>query len=1211
MPYIITKPTQVVAKAYLRHPVAESDATTFRNALKELLQRIDPDESEEFNKNLVANFFNESLYRDRTYMVNTYERTDMAIYSNVGTRDEHPVVLFEFKRPGNPEMVTTDDLKRKALYELILYYIREEVKNHNTDIKHLIITNCWEYFVFEKSQFYQLFARNRKFVDKVISSENAGDSTDYIYRTIIGPEVERVEHRLHFTHIDLRKLKRGLSNDETLRSRLFLSVYKFFSPTHLLKLPFSSDHNSLNRGFYTELLYIMGVEDVKEKNSEVHKIKRLRSGRQQYSLVEQAFAKLEDYPKLTTEEQRFEAALGLALTWINRVLFLKLLESQLASFNRGQEMRFLDTNHIPDYDALHDLFMLVLAKPEAERNEDMRTMFPQVPYLNSSLFELSAIEQEYFAVSGIRLGEMEVHPRTVLTEGSGQRITGNLPTLDYLFRFLDAYDFGSTPDTDDAIRPESKTLINASVLGLIFEKINGYKDGSFFTPGYITEYMCRETLRSAVVDKFNKAKHWKCKDFEELKENIESGRDARTEANNIINSLHICDPAVGSGHFLVSALNELIAIKSELGVLQDRQDKPRQIGDYNLRVEYDELIAYDEDGRMFRYDPSSPTSQRMQETLFEEKRTIIENCLFGVDLNPKSVEICRLRLWIELLKSAYYYKAEDGSRHLQTLPNIDINIKCGNSLASAHPVNIGKKITEALHMQNLVRDYKKNVHDYKGCSSKEIKNTLNQQILALKAKLLPGVQVGLFGFDTTQNENRLSVMKNALEWMIEFPEVLNEEGAFKGFDVVIGNPPYISLEKLRRDAEVYRRMNRRDENNALVATYSTLEPRGDIYTLFIERGLQLLRKGGLLSYIMPNKWEKVMYGRPLRKLFLDKNLSHLVDFGDNQLFEDATTYTCIIRMSKEPSKGVLAASTIEKVDPETLPDDVDEQRELFDKKEMDDDIWVVSSLDNFHQVDRLKKEMITLGEYVGGEEYYGIKTGLSEAFNISIEQAETLIQKDASSRELLRPFLQGRGMVAYSEAQAGSCLIFIPKGFTANGMDIDRTCQQLPSEEEAWKWFEERYPAVASWLLPFADRARRRSDKGDYWWELRACAYYDKFEEPKILYQRFQTKPSFVYDESSTFCNDSMYFLSVSDKRLLALLCSQVGWWLITEFCPRIQNGAQLIWDNFSRIPIPRELPEELNDYADRLMAARENETEFAQLSTEVDEIIRNCYELQ
>ena len=166
-------------------------------------------------------------------------------------------------------------------------------------------------------------------------------------------------------------------------------------------------------------------------------------------------------------------------------------------------------------------------------------------------------------------------------------------------------------------------------------------------------------MRRAVVDKFNKLKGWNCADFEDLKDRIEYGqREVRIEANQIINSIKICDPAVGSGHFLVSALNELIAIKSELGVLQDRQEQPKRIKDYDVRVEQDELVISDEDGDYFKYNPSDTTSQRIQEALFEEKQEIIENCLFGVDLNPKSVEICRLRLWIELLKNAYYYRNE-------------------------------------------------------------------------------------------------------------------------------------------------------------------------------------------------------------------------------------------------------------------------------------------------------------------------------------------------------------------------------------------------------------------------------------------------------------------------------------------------------------------------------------------------------------------------
>src|SRR5690606_34864295 len=219
------------------------------------------------------------------------------------------------------------------------------------------------------------------------------------------------------------------------------------------------------------------------------------------------------------------------------------------------------------------------------------------------------------------------------------------------------------------IQEENKTLINASVLGLIFEKINGYKDGSFFTPGMITMYVCRETLRQAVIKKFNETLNWNVQTFDELYNKIED----KNRANAIVNSIRICDPAVGSGHFLVSALNEMIAIKNDLKILQDKQG--RILRDYHIEVENDELIVSDDNGKLFEYHPTNKESARVQETLFHEKQVIIENCLFGVDINPNSVKICRLRLWIELLKNAYYTTPTT----LETLPNIDINIKNGNS----------------------------------------------------------------------------------------------------------------------------------------------------------------------------------------------------------------------------------------------------------------------------------------------------------------------------------------------------------------------------------------------------------------------------------------------------------------------------------------------------------------------------------------------------
>jgi type II restriction/modification system DNA methylase subunit YeeA len=184
--------------------------------------------------------------------------------------------------------------------------------------------------------------------------------------------------------------------------------------------------------------------------------------------------------------------------------------------------------------------------------------------------------------------------------------------------------------------------------------------------------MCKETIQKAVVQKFNEIKHWNCKDLADIYNKIED----RLEANSIINSLHICDPAVGSGHFLVSALNEILSVKSYLGILLDKQNK--RLKDYTIVLENDEVIITDEDGSIFSYNPNNVESRRIQETLFNEKKRIIENCLFGVDINPNSVKICRLRLWIELLKSAFYTE-ESNFTQLETLPNIDINIKSGNS----------------------------------------------------------------------------------------------------------------------------------------------------------------------------------------------------------------------------------------------------------------------------------------------------------------------------------------------------------------------------------------------------------------------------------------------------------------------------------------------------------------------------------------------------
>lgn len=329
-----------------------------------------------------------------------------------------------------------------------------------------------------------------------------------------------------------------------------------------------------------------------------------------------------------------------------------------------------------------------------------------------------------------------MYSKSVLTKNRGE----TLNTLDYLFRFLEAYDFSA--EGSEEIREERKSLINASVLGLIFDKINGYKDGSFYTPGFITEYMARETLRKSVTDAFNKKYEWSCESLDDVEAEIHRDRIPYKDANAVINDLKICDPAVGSGHFLVSCLNELIAIKSKLRILCDADMKV--LREVDVAVENDELIVSWKDEGLFQYDVThtwqgrnklkdrkvSPDKHRVQKALFHEKRYLIENCLFGVDINQNSVNICRLRLWIELLKRAYY-KQESSFMELEVLPNIDINIKQGNSLVSRFELaddlsSVFKKSDHSLE------DYKEAVRTYKHTGDRTEKARLQQLIDDIK-----------------------------------------------------------------------------------------------------------------------------------------------------------------------------------------------------------------------------------------------------------------------------------------------------------------------------------------------------------------------------------------------------------------------------------------------------------------------------------------------
>jgi len=393
--------------------------------------------------------------------------------------------------------------------------------------------------------------------------------------------------------------------------------------------------------------------------------------------------------------------------------------------------------------------------------------------------------------------------------------------------------------------------------------------------------------------------------------------------------LKICDPAVGSGHFLVSALNELIAIKSDLKILQDRDEK--RLKEYHFEVVNDELIVTDEDGQLFEYNPTNRESQRIQEALFHEKQTIIENCLFGVDLNTNSVKICRLRLWIELLKNAYY----KNDTELETLPNIDINIKCGNSLISRFALDADlKQALKKSASKWTIDSYRIAVATYRNAQNKEQKREMERLINEIKtnfrseisqndpkAKRLYTVNGELFTLtnqgqlfemskkeksvwnakvvkltgESKKLENEIEEIKankiyeNAFEWRFEFPEVLDDSGAFVGFDVVIGNPPYVfgGNEGISEIEKIYFKTKFENGNGKI-----------NLFTLFIEQAFIIMKNNAQFGFIIPNTFLRVTSYDSTRRYLVEKSkINSIYDFGD-KVFDDAVTTAIVITATK-------------------------------------------------------------------------------------------------------------------------------------------------------------------------------------------------------------------------------------------------------------------------------------------------------------------------
>ncbi|EAL3298312.1 class I SAM-dependent DNA methyltransferase [Campylobacter coli] len=1234
---------------YRKKPILEAELNEFIKALKDYKTSLEnnlKNNEDSLVANALSKFFEnlhfeceiKSIHKGNSGM-------DLAL-----KKDKQIQVIVEAKLPHSKEFFSQSKPNCKALHECILYYLRER-KALNSSLKHIIITDFYRFYIFKADLFEELFNKNKYFKEAFENFESKNSlfkgNTDEFYKEcekLLSSEkyLDSITRKDLFDEPSLKgvfiDIKPILEQEKPSFSKL-KPLFKIFHKDFLLSEFNPNDANSLNNAFYKELLYILGLYESKQ-NSKLIIAKSEESKEEQGTFYTAINSKL--------KEENFETILKLLILWLNRILFLKLIESNLVRFNDDKNLRFLNFKKIPDFDKLSELFFEVLAKEKSTRK---KSEFAYLPYLNSSLFEKQSIENTLEISSLSNDLKLFYYKNTVLKDDKCKAKKGQVGLLEYLFEFLDSFDFGSDDEQSEIL--SQKELISSSVLGNVFEKLNGYKEGSFYTPSFITSYMCKESITKVVLDKFNTQFDLDAKDISELRKSLR--KEDKKAQKELLNSIKICDPAVGSGHFLVSALNVMLSIYDELNLFDE---------EFYLEVQNDEILITGRKGEFIEYKrPSTPKDKAhlIQQELFHTKKDIIENNLFGVDINPNSCEITKLRLWIELLKHSFYQSFDDENYHdLKTLPNIDINIKCGNSLVSyfetgkslSHYPNIKERMSK---YKRIVKDYKEGFYIDKNLIAKEIKNLqesfknfclkdkFNKEIKQLtnganeyskkygdfladehhdeKFKSFFSKNMFEFSFDEKvaikefanlkkEYDNIFNLESNhPFEWRFEFPEILDDDGNFKGFDLIIGNPPYIRQEELK------------ELKPHLAKNYKVYKGTSDIYTYFYELGFNVLKENGILSFITSNKYTRAGYGEALRE-FLLKNTYILkyIDLNGIKVFDSATVDTSILCFEKSKSKDnkfkyLALSNEILK----TCAYNIGLYKDFaeFSQNSLSKESFTFSDENTSALKAKIERIGTPLKEWQGLNIYRGILTGYNEAFIITTEKRNEILAncKDEAEKErtakLIRKMLRGRDIKRYSYEWAGLWVINTHNGYkNQNGEKVEAiNIKHYPSLK---KHFDEFYPQL-----------EKRADKGLTPYNLRNCAYIEEFEREKIVYSEIVRKPQFYLDTKLNFYAEATSFILTGEnlKYLIAFLNNDFVAFIFKTFYAGGnlgENGFRYKKAFLEKLPIPKinsknqKLADELINLVDEILKAKEQDknANTQELENKINSLVYKLYNL-
>ena len=714
--------------------------------------------------------------------------------------------------------------------------------------------------------------------------------------------------------------------------------------------------------------------------------------------------------------------------------------------------------------------------------------------------------------------------------------------------------------------------------------IDDNKDkGAFYTPKEIVQYMSKESvaqyLKSNTPEELHTAINSLIK--QRVVEPILQNKENARLVNKALAVVKVCDPAIGSGAFPMGVLNVLFDCRHLL---------------YGF-------IGKNED---FSY--------------AKVKRDIIQNNIYGVDIEKGAVDIARLRFWLALVVD---------ENEPQPLPNLDYKIMCGDSLLHRFPLdapfqNVLKDYNQKNGTNYTLNDYRQWVYDYTDISDHTQKDDFRQRIedikRAVKTKLskeemgkiakvrgaIDNLQMGdFFGDKKKENEKKIKALQKelkaleqqreeiesnkiydqAFEWRFEFPALLDEEGNFTGFDIVIANPPYVDAKKLKSIAPSLK-------------SYKVFNGSADLYTYFYELALNNLAKHGVLTFITSNKWVRSEYGRNLRKLFNKQNILQLIDFGRNRIF-GATVDSNIIIVKKEENKDTpLLYYFDDKTIGQNLLDILEKSR--VKDIHLTEDAWLLKASEN----EILKSKLETIGKPLkefNVHIFRGILTGCNKAYHINTKEKDELISLDNNNVKIIKPLICGSDTEKYYCHPKDLWIINVHNG--VKGTELQPINIEM-------------YPIIKQRLDGFYQILSERNDKGCTPYNLRNCAYLEEFEKEKIIWQAISKRMAFAYDPKGIYyCDVTTYFMTGNNlKYLLAIMNSKLFEYSLLNIYLEGDTfkSKNAIIQNF---PIPKkrdERTDELVEIINNIIVAKQkNQTvDISSWASKIDLLVYHLYGL-